>query len=164
MSLTRAQHRHEAERLLSQASFVLSPVSHIPALDPQVTALLIARAQVHAMLASANVPEGPDDETDSSDNHDSDLKIPGWPGRFDAEAKTWTEWGDGGRTWDLNETYAGKEDTYWAWIGLFEEDGEPRFGRLGIDDADRLHTIEIFFGPLQPANADGTPKATAAAS
>jgi hypothetical protein len=53
MPLTGPEHFRNAERLLSQASFVGAPEGPTSSLDPQVTALLLARAQVHATLAHA---------------------------------------------------------------------------------------------------------------
>jgi hypothetical protein len=50
---TSAEHRAAAERLLSRASHVRSDSDPSPHLDPQTTALLIARAQVHATLAAS---------------------------------------------------------------------------------------------------------------
>jgi hypothetical protein len=52
MPLTRDQLRREAERLLSRASFVRSEADPTPSLDPQTTALMVARAQVYATLAA----------------------------------------------------------------------------------------------------------------
>jgi hypothetical protein len=74
MPLTRAQHRREAERLLSQASFEQSPEDHTPKLAPQATALLIARAQVHALLASATVVE-PADAGEKTQRRDADRAV-----------------------------------------------------------------------------------------
>jgi hypothetical protein len=51
MPLTRDEHRREAEKLLSRASFERSESDPTPSLDPDTTALLIGRAQVHATLA-----------------------------------------------------------------------------------------------------------------
>jgi len=61
MPLTAAQHRRAAEKLLSQASF-MKPDKATPHLDPQSTALIIARAQVHATLATAPDITGDDVE------------------------------------------------------------------------------------------------------
>lgn len=54
MPLTRDQHRREAEKLLSRASFVRSKTDPTPSLDPQTTALMVARAQVHATFRKSN--------------------------------------------------------------------------------------------------------------
>lgn len=53
MPLTGPEHYRAAEKLLSRASFERSVSDPAPSLDPQVTALLVARAQVHATLAAA---------------------------------------------------------------------------------------------------------------
>ena len=55
MPLTGPEHYRAAEKLLSRASFEQSAEDPSPALDPQATALLVARAQVHATLAATAV-------------------------------------------------------------------------------------------------------------
>src|SRR6185312_2125403 len=52
MPLTGPEHYRAAEKLLSRASFGRSESDAAPSLDPQTTALLVARAQVHATLAA----------------------------------------------------------------------------------------------------------------
>jgi hypothetical protein len=69
--LTGVEHRREAERLLSQASHVRSDEDPTPHLDAQTTALLIARAQVHATLAASAGQDADVVEARIHDDHDS---------------------------------------------------------------------------------------------
>lgn len=78
MPLTGPEHYRAAEKLLSRASFERSERNPAPSLDPQATALLIARAQVHATLAATASQEADVVKAHIHDDHDSAFEPSCW--------------------------------------------------------------------------------------